>query len=248
MRSDTSWESSASWYDKAVGEKGHLYHQTVVIPKLLALLQLRAGCRLLDLACGQGVVARALPAQIGYIGIDISPSLVREAKRRSSHQFLVGDVSQPLKVAKDFTHACVVLALQNIEAPDTVVKNIAAHLLPEGRAVIVLNHPCFRIPRQSSWGIDEPKKLQYRRIDRYLSPLKIPIQTHPSQKEASTVTWSFHKSLSEYSLCFKESGFVIDSIEEWVSDRQSTGKNGRMENFARAEFPLFLAFSLLKSA
>jgi len=41
--------------------------------------------------------------------------------------------------------------------------------------VIVLNHPCFRIPRQSGWGIDEKNKLQFRKVIKYMSPMEIPL-------------------------------------------------------------------------
>ena len=239
---ETSWENSHNWYDKTVGEKGHYYHQSVIFPKALKLLELKKGDKLLDLACGQGVLSRQLPLQVEYLGVDASPSLVKQAKTYSkAHKFLLGDVTQPLKITeKDFSHATIILALQNIENPQLVLRNAKAHLKSQGKLLIVLNHPCFRIPRQSSWGIDEPKKLQYRRIDRYLSPLKIPIQTHPGKQKDSSETWSFHHPLSDYIRWLKEEGFSIDLIEEWVSDKQSTGSYAKMENRSRSEFPLFL--------
>ena len=240
---ETSWENSHSWYDKTVGEKGHYYHQSVIFPKTLNLLKLKKGDKLLDLACGQGVLARQLPPQVGYLGVDASSSLIKQAKGYSnSHAFILGDVTQEIKTPeKDFSHATVILALQNIEQPDLVLKNANLLLKPQGKLLIVLNHPCFRIPRQSSWGVDEAKKLQYRRIDRYLSPLKIPIQTHPGKQQASQETWSFHHPLSDYTRFLKEAGFAIELIEEWVSDKTSTGGHAKMENRSRAEFPLFLA-------
>lgn len=239
---ETSWENSHSWYDKTVGEKGHYYHQSVIFPKALKLLELKKGDKLLDLACGQGVLSRQLPLQVGYLGVDASTSLIKQAKHyASTRNFLVGDVTQTLKTPeKDFSHATIILALQNIEHPQLVLRNASNHLKSQGKLLIVLNHPCFRIPRQSSWGIDEAKKLQYRRVDRYLSPLKIPIQTHPGRQKDSQETWSFHHSLSDYSLWLKEEGFSIELIEEWVSDKQSTGGHAKMENRSRAEFPLFL--------
>lgn len=246
---ETSWENSHSWYDKTVGEKGHYYHQSVIFPKTLNLLKLKKGDKLLDLACGQGVLARQLPHQVGYLGVDASQSLVKQAKGYShSHAFLLGDVTKEIKTPeKDFSHATIILALQNIEKPDLVLKNAHLLLKPQGKLLIVLNHPCFRIPRQSSWGVDEPKKLQYRRIDRYLSPLKIPIQTHPGKQHASQETWSFHHPLSDYTRWLQEAGFTIELIEEWVSDKTSTGGHAKMENRSRAEFPLFLAILACKS-
>jgi ubiquinone/menaquinone biosynthesis C-methylase UbiE len=177
--------------------------------------------------------------------VDAAPSLIREAQGKSKHAFRVGDVTLPLN-AGTFTHATIILALQNIAEPLAVFKNAAAHLETGGQLVIVLNHPCFRIPRQSSWGVDEPKKLQYRRVDRYLSPLKIPIQTHPG-KQASVETVSFHYPLSAYVQWLFEAGFTTELIEEWISDKRSTGANARMENRSREEFPLFLAIRSRKN-
>ncbi len=240
---DTSWESSHTWYDKTVGEKGHYYHQSVIFPQLLKLLDLKKGDSLVDLACGQGVLARQLPQEVDYFGIDAAPSLIQLAKKHSKHTFSVHDLTKPLpKQKKEFTHATLILALQNIASPLPVLQNAARLLKGGGKFAIVLNHPCFRIPRQSSWQIDDSKKLQYRRVDTYLSELKIPITTNPGkgQKGGSSETWSFHHPLSSYSAWLKEAGFTIELISEWTSDKKSTGAAARMENRSRAEFPLFL--------
>ncbi|MDN3506377.1 MAG: class I SAM-dependent methyltransferase [Simkaniaceae bacterium] len=241
-QSKTSWESSASWYDGAVGQKGHYYHEHVILPKLLKLMDLKKGDHLLDLACGQGILSRAIPKQVKYTGIDIAKSLIEAAKKRSKnplHSFFTQDVTKALPVSNNsFTHATIVLALQNIENPLSVLKNVSKHLKAGGTLYLVLNHPCFRIPRLSHWGIDETKKLQYRRMDSYLSTQKIPIQMHPGKKQEQT--WSFHHSLSEFTKMLFDSGFAVSLIEEWVSDKKSTGGKARMENRARKEFPLFM--------
>jgi hypothetical protein len=109
-----------------------------------------------------------------------------------------------------------------------------------------MNHPCFRIPRQSSWKVDDEQKIQYRRIDRYTSPMKIPIQAHPSKGQSSATTWSFHHPLASYSQWLNETGFVIELIEEWHSNKVSTGKAAKMENRSREEIPLFLAIKAKK--
>jgi len=248
----TSWESSAKWYDQTVKEKGHYYHEKVILPKLLPLLELdkTRDPSVLDLACGQGVFARSLPPKVTYAGVDISTSLIASAKKRGknqNHQFFVGDLNKKLPLKKrDFSHAFIILALQNLENPEIAIQSAFAHLREKGKFLIVLNHPCFRIPRQTHWGFDEGKKCQYRRIDHYLSPLKIPIKTHPG-KEKSEETWSFHRSLSFYTKCLREAGFVLLEMEEWVSDKKSTGSRAAMENRARKEIPLFLTLVAEKS-
>ncbi len=245
----TSWESSHKWYDSIVGETGHYYHEQIVLPNTLRLLKLQKGDSLLDLGCGQGVLARSLPQGVKYVGVDAAPSLIHSAKSKSKHPFYVADITNPLKVKEaPFSHAAMILVAQNLEHADTAFKNAAANLKPQGAFILVMNHPCFRIPRQSSWGIDEPKKLQYRRIDLYMSSLKIPIQTNPGKQEKSATTWSFHHPLSYYFQKLSEGGFVIETVEEWISDKKSTGGRAAMENRSRKEFPLFIAFLCKKAS
>lgn len=248
-KTNTSWNKVGNWYNSAVGEEGHYYHQAVILPELNKMI--RHGSvkdpAILDLACGQGILGRQIPENVEYCGFDLAPSLINAARQYDKsphHRYIVADVAKPLKLEKkDFSHAAIILALQNIEHPLQVVLNAAKHLRKQGRLIIVLNHPCFRIPRQSSWKIDEANKIQYRRIDRYLSPMKIPIVTHPGKAEQSTSTFSFHHPLSDYVHWLKEAGFVIENIDEWCSDKVSTGKNAKYENRAREEIPLFMAIT-----
>lgn len=247
MEDSTSWQKVGKWYNEAVGEEGHYYHQHVIIPNLLKLFNFNKNEKssLLDLACGQGVLSRHLPSTVSYVGVDAAASLIAAAKKYrspSSHQFIQADITQALKIDHPpFSHGAIILALQNIEHPELVLKNAKVHLQSGAEFIIVLNHPCFRIPRQSSWRIDEEQKIQYRRIDRYMSSMKIPIQTHPGKGGKSPNTLSFHHPLSTYSRLLKEAGFVIELIEEWCSNKLSEGSKAKMENRSREEIPLFMA-------
>lgn len=247
-QTSTSWEKVGRWYQDIVGESGHYYHQQVVIPGVLRLLGLKSGDRLLDLGCGQGVLARTLPKDVGYLGIDLAKNLIESARkldRNPQHQYQVANAGGKLDLQSDFTQAACILALQNVERPERLIANAASALEKDGRLVLVINHPCFRIPRQSSWETDVPNKLQYRRINRYLSPLKVPISAHPGQSN-SAITWSFHWPLQALFGWLNDSGLVVEALEEWSSDKQSKGAAAKMENRARAEFPLFMALKALK--
>jgi ubiquinone/menaquinone biosynthesis C-methylase UbiE len=244
----SSWQPVAKWYDRSVGSQGNYYHTHIVIPGALRLLHLKNSDRLLDVGCGQGVLARSIPKDVVYAGVDASGSLILSAQRQDrnpKHTYSIGDAAKPIMVHGTFSKSTLILALQNMESPSEVLKNIARKLDPHGILVIVLNHPCFRIPRQSSWGIDEQNKLQYRKINRYLTPLKIPITAHPGLRQ-SPVTWSYHFSLSDYSRFLFDTGFTMQKIEEWSSDRESEGKAARMENRSRSEIPLFMAIVAVK--
>lgn len=248
----TSWEPVEKWYKATVGEEGHYYHRQIILPGVIRLLGMgKEGAALLDLACGPGVLAKQLPETVAYTGVDLSSSFIQQARkldRSTNHRYLVGDITKGLDLEENsYSHAVIILALQNVEKPEGVFRNAYKHLRSGGRLVIVLNHPCFRVPRQSTWQVDEEKKIQYRRIDRYASSMSVPISTHPSKGQQSVTTWSFHHPLSAYAKWLQEAGFVIETLEEWCSDKVSTGAAAKMENRSRAEIPLFLTIVAQKA-
>jgi len=248
MKTDTSWQKSSKWYGGIVGEKGHFFHQAIIIPNSLKLLKIKPESSLLDVACGSGVLARHIPQQTKYLGVDISSGLIEMAKKmdkNKNHKYTVGDVTEKLRADGMFDNATIILALQNIKEPEKVVENVAEKLKDGGKFLIVLNHPCFRIPRQSGWEIDKGNKLQYRRVSRYMNPMEIPVEMHPGKRDGQ-FTWSYHYPLSDYSEYLYKSGFLIEKIEEWSSKKKSVGKVADMENRAREEFPMFMAILAVK--
>jgi ubiquinone/menaquinone biosynthesis C-methylase UbiE len=244
----TSWGNVASWYDEHLRTEG-VMHKQVVIPGVFRMIDPKKGEAVLDVACGQGQLA------IDYLhrgsvvtGVDAAPELIRIAKERvKAARFFVAD-ARSMAVLKpgEFDVVSCVLALQNMDDIFTVMKEIARVMKKGARAIFVINHPAFRIPRQTSWGFDEAQKTQYRRIDGYLSDMKIPIKMHPGQAESAT-TWTFHRPMSAYIEAASRAGLFVDGMEEWVSPKVSTlGPKARAENRSRAEIPLFLAFRVKK--
>lgn len=246
----TSWQRVSKWYDASVGKKGHYQHEHVIIPQTLKLMHLVDTDKLLDVGCGQGVMSRKVPSAIQYVGIDASSDLIQLAKKRNTmprRLFAVADASREYPLPdRDFSHVLFMLSLQNMKDGESAIRIASQHLSAHGTMTIVLNHPAFRIPRQSAWGIDEQNKLQYRRINRYLSPLEIPITMHPGMGTKSPVTWSYHTPLHTLVTWLRTAGLMISHMEEWSSDRESVGKSAKMENRGRAEIPLFLAIRAVK--
>ncbi len=249
----TSWDRSGPWYDKIVSERGHHFHQSLLIPKTLNWLQESGPAKsLVDLGCGQGVLARALDKDLPYLGIDASQTLLKKAQRQSKspkQRFARADLSSRetsiKKERADFSHAVMLLSLQNMADGQMALINARRLLKSKGHLLLILNHPCFRIPRQSSWKMDEQQMVQSRCINAYLSPLAIPIVTNPGRseqlaEEPKSVV-SFHQPLSTLTQWLCASGFFIAKIDEWISEKVSEGKFARAENRARREIPLFLA-------
>lgn len=248
-KKDTSWKKVAGWYDKTVKDDDS-YQKNVISPNLLRWFQDLKGKKVIDVGCGQGFFSRLLTEKGAMVtGIDSGGSLIQIAKSENKHiKFLKAD-AQNLSFAKarEFDMALCVLSLQNMENLKAVLGEISRVLKPNGKLIAVLNHPAFRIPQSSSWGFDEENKIQYRRIDSYLSPAKIKIDMHPSEKIKKVYTYSFHHSIQDYMKALSTSSFAIVKLEEWISHRKSeTGPRAKAEDTARKEIPVFMAFEAIK--
>ncbi len=251
-RKDSSWEKVSGWYSDLVGKEGHYYHRQVILPGVIRLLDMsgKKNISLLDVGCGDGVLSRTLPEGVDYAGMDASASLIKEAKQKGkkNSRFLVADATKPFPFSKDsFTHATLILCLQNMPTPERVFANISQVLAPLGKLIIVLNHPCFRIAKHSDWQVDPEKMIQHRRVSAYMKEMRIPLLATPSLGERSRTTLTYHYSLSQLMAALSKAGFVLTGLEEWCSDKRSTGRAARMENRARSEIPLFMALSVEKS-
>lgn len=248
----TDWGQVADWYDALVGESGSEYHRQVVLPGVMRLLDLRPGRKMIDIACGQGVLCRlAQHAGAEVMGVDAAGELIEAARRRgpASIRYQVVDARELSGVPADtFDVAACVLAIQNIHPIQGVFSAVSRVLKDRGRLVLVMMHPCFRGPKETGWGWDEAQKVQYRRVDRYLVPRKSPIVTHPG-KSPGEYTWSFHRPIESYVKSMRNAGLMVDAMEEWPGHKVSTsGPRAAAENLARKEIPMFLAIRGIKVA
>jgi ubiquinone/menaquinone biosynthesis C-methylase UbiE len=238
----TSWGSVAAWYDQYLGRED-TYQAQVILPNLLRVLAPKKGEKILDLACGQGFFAREI-AKSGatVVGADIAPELIKEAQKHASGVIYHVAPASQLSFAKEgeFDAVVCILALQNIEDISAVCREVKRVLTQGGRFLLVLNHPAFRVPKRSSWGWDEEKKIQYRRVEGYLSAAKVQIDMHPGAKKQMK-TISYHRSLQDFFKALSSAGFKISHLEEWISHKVSEkGPHQVAEDTARKEIPLFL--------
>jgi len=159
----TSWDHVAGWYEELL-DRGRSDHQRdVIVPGALRLLQPRAGMRVLDVACGEGMLCRRLASMnIEAVGVDASNRLIEAARSASPSQtpaplrFEVGDARSigTLDLGLFDAAACI-MALMNIDPIEPVLRGMANSLKPGGAFVAVMLHPAFRAPGQTSWGWDK---------------------------------------------------------------------------------------------
>jgi len=246
----TDWGDVADWYDQLVGESGSDFHREVVLPGVLRLLDAKPQQKILDIACGQGVLCRILAEKnVEATGVDAAKNLIEMARQRgpASIHYHVGDARNLEFLSEsNFDSAACLLAIQNIHPIAPVFAGVSRALRSDGKFVMVMMHPCFRGPKETSWGWDAEKKVQYRRVDRYLIPRKSPIVTRPG-REPDVYTWTFHKPIELYVKSLRSAGLLIDAIEEWPSHKISTsGPRAHAENVARKEIAMFMAIRAVK--
>jgi 23S rRNA-/tRNA-specific pseudouridylate synthase/SAM-dependent methyltransferase len=154
----TSWDHVAEWYTDLIEERRSDHHELVILPGTVRLLDAKPGQRVLDLACGQGILSRRLSQLgVGVVGVDASPKLIEAARRATAADipaptFAVGDAREIGSLGLgEFDGAACVMALMNIEPISPVLEGVASTLKAGGRFVAVVLHPAFRAPGQTSW-------------------------------------------------------------------------------------------------
>lgn len=261
-KSKTSWGKVANWYNNLIEKDEDSYQRRLILPNLIRLLEVKSGEVIVDLACGQGFFAREFSKRgAKVIGVDVSQELIYLAKKHNSN-LTMKQFNNRISPAIEYYVASadnlsflknesvdkitIILALQNIENANEVIKEVARILKPKGKLFVVLNHPAFRIPKESSWGWDESKKVQYRRLDSYLSESKESIRMHPGDNPHEQ-TISFHRPLQFYFKTLSKNSLLVSRVEEWNSHKTSEpGHKKEAEDNARREFPLFLFLEAVK--
>jgi 2-polyprenyl-3-methyl-5-hydroxy-6-metoxy-1,4-benzoquinol methylase len=126
------------------------YNRAIDLCQRLALqrwLRVRAGMRVLDVGCGVGRWSRLLAARGASVtGIDLSPTMIAEARRRADARtlrgrcrFLVQDLSA-LQADEKFDLVLSVTVLQHIldaAALRTALQRMVAHLEEDGMLILL---------------------------------------------------------------------------------------------------------------
>lgn len=250
-KASTSWDPLAQWYDGWVGKEGSKHHRHLAVPAVLDMLVPQAGEHILDIGAGTGVLAPFVhQAGANYTGLDASEKLLQFARQHHGKEgrFLLGDARHlaalPAMQAAQFDGIVFLLSIQDMDPLEEVLENAAWALKPGGRVVMLMTHPCFRVPRQSGWGWDEDRKLQFRRVDRYLTPLPVPLKPYPGQ---TGVSRSFHRPLYQYINTLSQNGLWVDQLQEIPTYKtMPSGPTAKAENLANQEIPLFLGLRARK--
>jgi 2-polyprenyl-3-methyl-5-hydroxy-6-metoxy-1,4-benzoquinol methylase len=147
------WDRKAAFWDELQGTEGTKFHRYLISPVVERLVALKPGERVLDVACGNGVLARR-PAELGghITAVDFSPVLIQRARLRgqaSGHPIEYGvvdatDEEALTALGEAQYHAIVcIMALMDMPAIAPLYRAVRQLLRADGRFVFAVPHPVF---------------------------------------------------------------------------------------------------------
>ena len=216
----SSWDQAAEEFASFFAEGDEFYHKHIINPCLLGLLGDLKGKTILDLACGEGHLARYLADEaensITLIGVDASENMIRIAKEKSQGfanclTFQQSDASNLAGIPPDFFDVAICnAALMDIKNYSQAIKEVSRTLKAQGVFVFSILHPCFHTPG-SGWVKDEDDRVVGWQVGSYYSnqAWKCTVKSRMSSE-----TYCFHRTLEDYVAALRESRFVITDIRE----------------------------------
>lgn len=109
----------------------------------------------LDVGCGNGRLLLGLPPSVNYTGLDFSSSLLEKAvKNHPKAHFLEADITKPngWRQLPQFDHIFCIAVIHHLASRQEqlfLLKQIKAHLKPEGRCLI------------TAWNLWQPKLMKH---------------------------------------------------------------------------------------
>ena len=219
------WNRKAAFWDKHMGE-GNAWHLQLVSPTVERLLGPLPNKTILDVACGNGMLARRL-ANLGarVVACDFSEVFIKRARARST-EFMdwidysvvdATDQEQLLQLGEGrFDGATCTQGLMDMPAIEPLFLAMSKLLKPGGRFVITVPHPCFNTTDMSILAerLDDEAGLRTVtsiKLRRYLTSATVKGTGVPGEPEPH---YYFDRPLSELLGAAFLAGLVMDGIEE----------------------------------
>jgi len=216
------WNAIAEFWDSRMGE-GNDFHKMLIEPIQLKLLNIKAGDKILDIACGNGQFARKM-AELGanVTAIDFSDKFIAIAKSKGKYdiKYQVIDVTRKSDLKKltgnSYDSIVCTMALMDMENIEVLINHLPKMLKRDAIFVFSILHPCFNsgenmlVHERDELG-GEVKSRYYVKIRDYLlekSSLGIGMIGQPRPQ------YYFHRPVSTILKYLFKSGFVLDAYEE----------------------------------
>jgi 2-polyprenyl-3-methyl-5-hydroxy-6-metoxy-1,4-benzoquinol methylase len=220
------WDRKAAFWDARMGD-GNLFQRVLLSPAIERLLQVRPGQHILEVACGNGVLARRL-AELGarVVATDFSPTFLDLARARSAQhadrlEYALVDATDERALLAlgegEFDAAVANMALMDMATIDPLLRALTHLLKPDGRFVFSVLHPAFNIAGATTLAFEHGHhagKLVQTSHVKVSNYLHVPPTLGAGMPDETEPHYYFHRGL-EVLLggCFA-AGLVLDGLEE----------------------------------
>ncbi|MGR6128269.1 class I SAM-dependent methyltransferase [Paenibacillus sp. SER-28] len=210
------WDMHAENFTAKYTEEGDRSREVLLNPALQACMEPLEGKKVLDAGCGEGYLSRKMvKAGASVEAVDYSTEMLKLARERTPSALGItyhhGNLEE-LEMFEDQSFDLIVsnMVIQDLALYEQAIAEMQRLLVPGGRFIFSILHPCFQTP-QSGWVKDETGKKLYWKVDQYFNegPLE---QDMPYDQEEKFLY--FHRTLGSYVQTIIEAGLLLEGMIE----------------------------------
>ena len=224
-----SYDEIADWYNESI--RTNMLMHDLDFPPIFDLLGDVRGQRICDLACGQGVLSRALVERgAEVVGVDLSAKMLEFARHAEEAEPLgivyLQDDAHTLTTLDDASFDGVLCNFALTDIPDlkATFQSVKRILRPLGWFIFSITHPCFLTP--SSGWLTEADGVIHRTVRGYFNE-KFWQSDNPHGVRGKV--GAYHRTLSTYINTLAEAGLLLERLIEPQTTRDRDVRKGYSE-------------------
>ncbi|KAI1311856.1 S-adenosyl-L-methionine-dependent methyltransferase [Xylaria venustula] len=261
-----SWTTNAAYWDNGI-QDGNKYWTCLQRPALERMIPFGSQTQVLELATGNGLVARFLADKgATVLATDISDEMLNLAKRRKNPQHQgkisyrklditsseeLSELARENSAVDGFDVVIINMAIMDISTVEPLAAALPKLLKKDGIFVATLLHPVFFTSgaRRSFQIMDNgpngnPEIIRAKTIEKYLD---VPPYYGAALHGQPAQQVYFHRPLHELFSTFFRAGLVMDAMEE-PAFTSADGTPERLEAHSNfTQLPAVLAFRLKRA-